>query len=229
MEPILQVLDRQWPGVATAPEARRAVMRWANEHRVLVGMRDLEDVLRSRHDGALAGEVQRVLAHLAPTDELATRALLQILLPGLVRLVGTVGHPDPDAADEIVALAWERIRTYPTSRHGSVAANVVLDVRKRYLGLRRSDSPLTLHPVDQSASDSSLPEDQVLATMQLEEIVEATRNGIIQPTAFEAILRTRLGGESLAEVAVSHGVTTEMLCQRRWRAEQRIRALPLAS
>ncbi len=99
--------------------------------------RSERDVLLSRRDPSIPGEVLSILARLAPTDALATRTLLQMLLPGLVRLVGTVGHGVPEAADEIVALAWERIRTYPTLRTGSVAAKVVLDVRKQYVKPQR--------------------------------------------------------------------------------------------
>ena len=58
--------------------------------------------------------------------------LLEALLPGLVRLAGITGYDDPAAIEEIVSLAWERIRTYPPGHWGSVAANVLLDVRKRY-------------------------------------------------------------------------------------------------
>jgi hypothetical protein len=228
MEPILQVLDAQWPTVATSPEGRRALIRWAREHDALAGMHDLQDVLDCRRDPDLADDVHRLLARQASDDPLAARTLLQILLPGLVRLVGTVGRDDPDAPDELVALAWERICTYPASRRGSVAANVVLDVRKRYVKLRRGDSSVPIPLAREIACAASLPEDQVIATMQLEEILDARRRGIVSPVAFDAIIRTRIGGESLAAVAADGGFTTAVMCQRRWRAEQRLRSLPLA-
>ena len=41
MEPILQLLDAEWPRIATSPQARRALIRWANDHEALAGMRDL--------------------------------------------------------------------------------------------------------------------------------------------------------------------------------------------
>lgn len=229
MEPILQMLDEQWPSVATSPAARRALIRWAREHEALAGMHDLHEVLRCRRDPRVANEVHQVLARHAPADQLAARTLLQILLPGLVRLVGTEGHDDPDAPDELVSLAWERICTYPGTRTGSVAANVLLDVRKRYVKLRKSYRVAWTHLNREVPCGASLPEDQVLAAMQLEEILDARRQGLVSPVAFEAIVRTRLGGESLAAVAADSGFTTEVMCQRRWRAEQRLRELPLAS
>jgi hypothetical protein len=223
MEPILQALDAQWLEVASSPEARRALIRWANDHEMLAGMRDLNDVLLSRWNPNISGEVLSILAGLAPTDGLATRALLQMLLPGLVRLVGTVGRGDPEAQDEIVALAWERIRTYPTSRHGSVAANVLLDVRKRYLKLRGGDPVVALHLVTDPTDSVSSPEDQVLAKLFFEDMFAAQRQGLMSVAVLDTIMRTRIGGERLADVAAEQGVETEVLCQRRWRAERRLR------
>ena len=223
MEPILQVLDAQWLEVARSPEARRTLIRWANDNAALAGMHDLNDVLLSRRDPSVSGEVLSILARLAPTDGLATRTLLQMLLPGLVRLVGTIGHGDPEAQDEIVALAWERIRTYPTSRNGSVAANVVLDVRKQYVKLRCGDQAVALHLVTEPVDEASSPEDQVLAMLLVEDIFAAQRRGLMSVAVVDTIMRTRIGGERLADVAAEQGVQTEVLCQRRWRAERRLR------
>lgn len=43
-----------------------------------------------------------------------------------------IGNDDEVAIDELVSLAWERIRSHPCGRDGSMAANILLDVRKRY-------------------------------------------------------------------------------------------------
>jgi DNA-directed RNA polymerase specialized sigma24 family protein len=228
MAPILQVLDAEWQAIARSPEARRSLIRWARDHDALVTMRDLHEVVACRRDREVANEVHLVLAQHARHDHIAVRTLLQTLLPGIIRLVGSVGYDDPDAADELIALAWERIRTYPSTRRGSVAANVVLDVRKRYTRQRRLDRPGSLHLDPETASASSLPEDQVIASMQLREIVDASQCGIISREALEVIIRTRVGGESLAAVAADEGTSTAVMCQRRWRAEQRLRSLPLA-
>lgn len=228
MELILERLDAQWPRLARSPEARRALIRWANDDAVFAGMHDLDEVLRCRRNPHTANQVHRVLARRAATEELAGRTLLQMLLPGLVRIVGMHGHNDPDAPDELVALAWERICTYPATREGWVAANVILDVRKRYVQLRQGDRIATVRRLRESPSQESLPEDQVLAVLQLEEIRDARRRGLVSAVAFDAIVRTRIDGEPLSVVAADHGFTTEVMCQRRWRAEQRLRSLPLA-
>lgn len=229
MELILERLDAQWPGLARSPEALRALSRWANDDDVFAGMRDLDDVLRCRRNPHIANDVHRVLARRAASEELAGRTLLQILLPGLVRIVGTCGHNDPDAPDELVAFAWERICTYPATREGSVAANVILDVRKQYVKLRKGDRIATVRRLRESPSQESLPEDQVLAVLQFEEIRDACQRGLVNAVALEAIVRTRIEGELLSVVAAERGFTTEVMCQRRWRAEQCLRSLPLAS
>lgn len=227
MEPILQALDAEWSELAYSPDARRALVRWANEHEGLAGLDDLEQLLQCRRDPLRSHEVLRILAALSPVDALAARTLLQILLPGIVRMVGTIGRGDPDAPDELVALAWDRIRSYPTSRSGSVAANVVLDVRKRYLQLVRNEC-VPLHLVGDPVSGDRTPEDQVLSVLLIEEIEAAQHDGHLSALTFDAIMRTRLGGERLEDVAKDQGVATKVLCQRRWRAERRLRDLPLA-
>ena len=228
MTPILQKLDREWPQLATSPEARRALIRWANDHDELTGFTDLRDVLESRHNPDRCYDVLHALARLAATDELAARTILQMLLPGIVRLVATAGRGDRDAAGELIAIAWERIRTYPTTRTGSVAANVVLDARKRYLKTRGDTHTVPMFGCHDLLDEASSPEDQAIAVLQVQEICDARNRGILNPASLEVIVRTRFVGETLAEVASDHGVTTEIACQRRWRAERRIRSLPLA-
>ena len=70
---------------------------------------------------------------LATADELAARTLLQALLPGIVSFARRSAVGDPSVAiGEMVSIAWERIRTYPLHRPGSVAANVLWDTRSCY-------------------------------------------------------------------------------------------------
>lgn len=228
MSSILSALDREWSELATSPRALRTVIRWARRYDSLAGLSDLEGVLDRRRDRAQAPAVLRALAALAPDDDLAARCLLQALIPGLVCLAARSGNDDPAALEEMVSLAWERIRTYPTTRHGSVAGNVLLDVRKRYRAHRIIDAPTGFLQRDGDAIDQRPgPDDEVLGQLLLEELAAARRDGVVSAPALELIVRTRIVGESLAEVAVTEGVEPQVLCQRRWRAERRLRQLPL--
>ncbi|MCZ7538096.1 MAG: hypothetical protein M5T61_20630 [Acidimicrobiia bacterium] len=63
----------------------------------------------------------------------------------------------------------------------------------------------------------------------LEEIVSASSSSGISEDVLATILRSRVGGESMADLAAEQQVTLKVLWHRRWRAEARLRELPLAS
>ena len=132
MAQTLETLNQEWASIIHSTAARRALMRWSAAHPVLLPATDLDGVLDLGYLADIGPEVRRVLAVMAPTDQLAARTLLQELLGGLVNLARRIGR-DADAVDDVLAIAWERIRTYPSCRPGSVSGNVLLDVRKRYL------------------------------------------------------------------------------------------------
>ncbi len=121
-----------------------------------------------------------------------------MMLPGLITLAARVGKDDEAAIDEIISLAWERIRTYPCQRNGSVAANIILDVLKRYRAHRRIEVPdsieLGIDPVDGAAS----VEDQVLGRLLIDALYRAQLDGLMSGPVLATILRTRLLDESLA-------------------------------
>jgi len=227
---VLIALDTEWGRLATGPLARRRLIRWSCSQPALVGLRDFSALLERRRDPAAANEVLAALAALAPDDELAARVLLQAMIPGLVRLAQTAGWDDPSAIDELVSLAWERIRTYPTTRHGSVAANVLWDCRKRYRRHRLIDAPksIPLDAIDVAELSTAGVEEAVVGREILTDLCGAHRDGVISDSAFALIVRTRLDGESLSDLAVEESVTVHRLAQRRWRAERRLRELPWA-
>ena len=222
----LSLLDNEWRALATAPAARSALIRWGRRDPRIAGLRDLHELLElRRRDPAAGAAILRTLASLAPTDNLAGRTLLQALVPGLGRLARAAGRDDPGAVDELVSLAWERIRTYPDDRPGSVAANVLLDVRKRYREHRSIDVP------ERTTSRSLAParppmsvEEAVLHRVLIREIAAAQRQGLIPEGVFDLIIRTRLYDESIDQIAQDTGVPVETLKARRRRSELNLRA-----
>ena len=227
MHRTLAALDAEWERLGRSPVARRAVAGWAAAHPDLTPYGDLHQLLEARRDPAVAPSILRALAALAPSDDLAARALLQAMLPGLIRIPGPADGSD--AIDCLVGLAWERIRTYPTTRTGSVAANILLDVRKQYVRQRvaeRGDAWPRLRP-DAAAVRS--PEDVVIELDLVRELDRARRRGLISAPEFRAIVRTRIVCDSPAEAAAQEDVTVRCLLKRRWRGERSIRAtVPLA-
>jgi DNA-directed RNA polymerase specialized sigma24 family protein len=228
MARIAQDLDREWDGIATGPLARRTVIRWANAHQALAGLVDLDDVLAARRQAGRADPILRALVTMAADDDLAARTLLQALLPGLVHLARTAGNDDHDAVEELISLAWERIRTYPVGREGSVAGNVLLDVKKRYRAHRRIEAPGEWAEMATDPPSSSwTPEDEVIAHSVFEQLRDAELDGHVMPRAAAMIVRTRVHGETLVELAREQGTTAAAIGQRRWRAERRLRELRL--
>ena len=225
MAEILRSLNREWSAIADSPSARRALVRWSSTFPVLTSAPDLDGVIVLGFDPDDGPEVRRALAALAPSDDLAARTLLQGLLGGLCNLAHRVGRDD-DAVDDIIRLAWERIRTSPNSRPGSVSANVLLDVRKRY---RREQDKARRRVVLSVATEAPSAEDQFVSQAFVEDLVTASSTTGIPGEVLATILRSRVGGESMADLAAEQQVTLKVLWHRRWRAEARLRDLPLAS
>ena len=230
MGSVLEVLDREWDELAASPKTRRALIRWANSNPDLAGFGDLDQVLASRRDPKRAEPTQRALARLAADgDELAARALLKAVTPGLVAMAARWGNDDEVAIEEIVALAWERIRTYPCHRSGRVSANILLDVRKRYRRHRTFEVPESVYLEQDLIDDEPSVEDEALSRVFLAELAQVQRQGLMTKPVLDTILRTRIGGESLAELAREQNVSVRLLTHRRWRAELRLRKLALAA
>jgi DNA-directed RNA polymerase specialized sigma24 family protein len=218
---LFRALDLDWRILAASRSAQQGVRAWRSD-RALRGLRGLDDILPRTARGAGRGSADAVLAALmrrAGEDELAARAVLQALVPGLVGVATRLGgRDDPDVASEVVAEAWARIRGYPIERRPrAVAANVVLDV---LMGTRRrrqrSDlvavSALPLDDFDQRPSDSS-------ARDRLDAVVEAgaLREGDV------AVVTDALGRRvPLGEAARRAGCSPRAMKTRRWRARRRV-------
>lgn len=228
---IVQSLNEEWATVASSPAARRALMRWASRNPALATAHSVDDFVDTRGRPRWGDQALRVLAAEAPDDEIAARTLLQALLGGLVRLASQVAHDDPDAVGEVVSMAWNRIRTYPSQRCGPVAGNVLLDVRKELLRTRVDGLAI---PNDEAVSRCSVdpaqtPEEVVVEKAVIEELFAARDRGLVSGAALATIFRTRVGGESLVEVAADMEMSADAMWRRRTRAERRLRLLPLAS
>jgi hypothetical protein len=219
-------LDGEWRDLATSEQSRATLADWQRVEPALGEGGDLADVLERRRNHLAAPAILAALARLAPSEPLAARVLLQALVPGLVRLAATAGYDDPAALDEMVSLAWERIRTYPTTRHGSVAANVLLDTRKWYRKHRAIEAPCGGLNRDTAGAEACAPsaESIVIERSVAAEVRAACRADVISVGALELIVRTRVGGEPLELVANEEGCGVSQLAQRRWRAERRLRS-----
>jgi hypothetical protein len=223
-------LDADWRRVADSAEANAACVRWALTSPALHGLDSLDGVLERRLDPAEAPAVLSALADLAPTDGIAARTLLQALVPGLLRLAGTVGYDDPTVMTEMLSLAWERIRTYPPTRTGSVAGNVLLDVRKDYRCHRDFGAARTsIELIDSSILHGSVPsaEDEAVSRLAFAELV-ATHRKAVGERGHQAVLRTEVYGFSVTELAAEENVRAHTVAQRKVDARTRFHRVLLA-
>ncbi len=224
MNRTLAELDREWSKLDRSPTATAALRRWGMQEPALAGLPSLSAVLKERRDHpANAPAILAALGRLAPGDDLAARALLHALVPGLLKLASTTFADDTFAFDEFVSLAWERIRTYPTTRTGSVAANVIWDVRKRYCEHRSIEEPESLgfEPGPEEAAPSA--EEIALGRAAIDDVVTAHRDGVIGSIALTLILRTRVDEVPLDVAAAEQRATSQQANCIRWRAERRLR------
>lgn len=229
MTRILDALDAEWAHLAASSAAAQALDRWRETDPDL-DVPTLNALMRARANGNW-NDVLAALARRAPSDRLAARVLLQALVPGLGSLARSLGGRD--VAPELLSFAWERIRTYPSGRPGSVAANTLLDVRKAYLASVSDSLPAGAGIEDAVLVDSA--EEVVLggnADDLVRRLVAARDNGVISDDSLRAIVRTRVCGDTVAEAAAGECVTVALLRARRWRGERVLREclahLPLA-
>ena len=224
-------LEREWNQLLTRGELDAALERWRERDDRLQPFTSIEALLALLTDREAEPQWQSdallALLSAARTDRLAARLVLQRFIPPL-KLIACWRQPFPKAdwIAQIVSATFEVIVTYPVEhRRVRVAANIVWDVRKRMDAAlaehRRWQAELLVdeREVLEAAPD---PADSVIASQLLR---WAGRRSHVAPDVADVIVLTRLAGYSLEEAATIAGVPSARLRQRRWRGEQRIRAL----
>jgi hypothetical protein len=230
---LFTVLDLEWQAVGASAEAADAVRRWAVEDAPLVSFSDLRDVVQFVQHGGRSersDEVVACVAKRARLDALAARALLQVVLYGLIRIAvdfRPATYSDDEVASVVVAAAYERIRTYPIDRRPrSVIANVLLDTRHR---VSRTLCPATTPEI---LVDNLLPDDhgrpEMSAAEELLALVDAAvRAGRLRRDDAELIVLTRIADVPTEQLAAQRGCPPHSLRRRRLRAEASLAAASL--
>lgn len=232
--PTFDALDRSWTAFTHTPEASAAAAGWNDDPDLAAP--DLETLVQRTWQAAKpdADRICTALARLAPTDAVAARVLLQILRPGL-RSLGrrlALGGSFEDVDQELVAIAWERIRTYPiATRPTTIAGNILLDVRKNYvravLDLNGHTVPLDdlapeRWPAAPSAEHEAIDADLPSMRRAHGQLAGAVHCGTITAGSASVVWRTRIQQHDDAEVALDLGVGLRTLQRRRQRAERQL-------
>ncbi len=225
---LFRSLDHDWCCQASGSRSRHALRRWAEDQPVFGLFVDLDQMLvhvHRRGHPAMSDRVLAALAKLAPIDNVAARALLQAMLPGLKALTHSFrwwGDPEETAA-AVVAACWERIRTYPFERRPRrIAANILLDTRQRVIRQHnRATSDIDQIGVEELISD----QDGIHPAVELlGHVADAMRHGRLEHDDARLILLTRLADVPISELASAGGLGAETIRRRRRVAEARLGA-----
>ena len=228
-------LCQEWASLAQSPTSTRALAQWGSDDPALgqfTTMAELVTFMERRGSPAASDIVLAALARRAPDDQLAARALLQLLLPalcGLARRHRWIGEVD-ERAQAVVAIAYERIRTYPFERRPRrIAANVVWDTTQRLLAERdrhRREPPLA---GTDGPGECAAPAPDESATDELLELLSwAHQRGHLSPQAVRLIALTRVADVAPAQLVPEFGSDPSNVRRRRNRAEWQLRAVAAA-
>ncbi|HVM40054.1 MAG TPA: hypothetical protein VM618_04645 [Acidimicrobiia bacterium] len=225
---VIEQLDAEWRCLVHSRRGAAALAGWRSDDPAF-DFPDLASLVRyveRRDQGPEAADaVLAALARRAPTDGMAARTLLQLLLPGCKAMLRGV-HPRDrhERAALVVAVAYDRIRTYPIDRRPRrIAANVLLDTRQRVGRTAFVGEPtVPLDAVSErrlaTATGDPEPGAELVRLLGV-----AVRRGILTAETARLIALTRVAGVPIADVARSEGTSEQTVRRRRLRAEERLR------
>jgi DNA-directed RNA polymerase specialized sigma24 family protein len=223
-------LDMEWMRLRRNRAALRRADGWGI---VEAPLSDLAQVL-----GAVGYEVAstteneaalRSLVRLAGADELAARAVIQRLLPGLLAVAAKRRVEGTDVFDELVGAAWISIRTFNGARRPAcLAAALIADAdyrafRKQWRRAAASERPTDSHLFDEIEIDLVEGTDDELAAV----FRAAVAGGL--PVDDLDLLRRLAAATPTAELASRLDVTPRTVRNRRDRATERLRQIVMAA
>jgi len=171
----------------------------------------------------------RSLVELAGADELAARAVIQRLLPGLLAVAGKRRIEGNEVFDELVGAAWISIRTFNSARRPAcLAAALISDAdyrafRKQWRRSAAAERPTDSHLFDEIESvPCEATEDELASVFHA-----AVAGGL--PVDDLELLRRLAAATPTADVAASLNVTPRTVRNRRDRATDRLRRIVTAA
>ncbi|QSB14908.1 hypothetical protein JQS43_00480 [Natronosporangium hydrolyticum] len=225
----------EWQHLVAAPTTAAALARWQRLEPELARYPDLAAVRTAVHDRTDLDSSDLVLAalvRLAATtghsDTLAARVVLQLLIPGAIRLGQRLATMVGDrATSEAVVFAELAIliRTYPWQRRPRrIAANLLLDCRQRLIRSHHRTRPeicagLTLHEpsglVDHHHHDDRLGLNDLLWW--------ARRRGILNKLEAQLLVASHVAEIPMNQLVSRFGRSRSTLFAIRASAEARLR------
>jgi len=220
-------LDREWALLCRRHRHAATVRRWAATEPALACLDRLADLVPP--PGVDRREVCAAVARLAARDDpLARRALLQLLVPGLVRLAARwrrqLGGMD-EAGWEVLARASEYVArlgagTVACSPAGYVLRSVERDLAHAARRRARSDAELVGTPDDSPSQLASSAEHEAFAgPLARWALVDAATRGGLPPATAALVWLQVSEGHSLPECARLTGLPVATAYRLRARSQ----------
>jgi DNA-binding NarL/FixJ family response regulator len=246
---LLVRLAREWSALAERPAVLDRAARWE----LGVPFRSLDDVVTaagywSGREARLAASAEAcaqrgdeacavrdpagdlVLARLllaARSDDLAARVVLQRLLPGIVARARVWARRAPgnaEALDELLAVSWSVIRTYPLERRPThLAANLLRDA-EYHAFIRATRRTAVLEPTPPHLLDLPVEfPDRIDPVAELAELVAAAQRSRSLTDRDLRLVRLLIRGTSVAAVAAELEVSVRTVTNHRDALVHRLR------
>jgi len=225
-------LDQEWAHICRRPRHVAEARGWGVTDVPFADLDELLALAGYRVEGTAEHNAVLVrLVRLARSDDLASRIVLQRVLPGLLAAARRRREPGDGGQtfEELVAAAWLAIRSCRTEHDPAhIAANIVRDAAYRAFiapGRRLSATEVSVDPktLDETPAVIVTSAWEELATL----IADARDAGM--PSADLDLLRHLVRAGSPATVAKEREVTTRTIRNRRDRVTARLRRLALAA
>jgi len=222
---LIDELNTEWSRIVTQRTTTRAFRQWQHDEAALKQFRSISDLVDAAHDPARTcpDTVIAALVRTGASDDLAWRTVLQIVIPGVARVIRHLApgkHQLDDVTATVIAAAWGRIARYPLDRRPTnIVANIVIDTRQsasRALYPKRITEIPTLeldqrHP---AGNGTASPTDVLIRLID-----RAVRHRIVTPEQARLVLLSRVHGVSCNELAEERGVLPHSIRRRRLRIE----------
>lgn len=229
--PLSARLDAEWARIRSRPPLVARARAWGVTDVPFDDLDELLELAGYRVENTLErNDVLVRLVEIAHTDELASRIVLQRVLPGLLAIVRRRRQPGSwGSFEELIGAAWLAIRSCRTDRQPErVAAAIVRDAAYRAFiaPVRRlSASEVSVDPrtLEETPFTVILSPCEELAML----LGDALTAGL--PRRELDLLRDLVRAGSPATVAAERKVTTRTVRNHRDRATARLRRLALAA
>ena len=229
---LIRRLDAEWRILSDSRWLRDRLCAWsADDPRLAFYDGNQLVAAAQRRDVASWAERDQVLSALlerAVDDSFARRVALQVVLPGLKSLIGSIrGWDVEERSAWVVATALDVISSCATEPAGTQPNfRIYTNTRRRVLraAVRARSEPVVFVEDYRNLDVGSEPTDASADEQRIEALVEWMRERApVREDAARLVVMSRAAGFSIDELASTEQVDPQTLRQRRLRAERRVR------